>query len=296
MAKKKTNYWLLGIGVASAIIAIFVFIGLIGYAFSEFSLTSQVAHITISGPIMTQGSTDLFGSPTSASSEKVVEKIQSISESGNYDAIIFQINSPGGSGVASDEIATAIKDADIPTVAYIREVGASGAYWIASATDHIIANRMSTVGSIGVIASYLEFSGLLDDYNVTYQRFVAGENKDFGVPFREPTESERAQFQELLDEMHELFISEVAQNRKMDVQQIRNLADGSIYSGSQAYRNGLVDQIGGREQAIAYIETRLETEVTVVDLVDEPSFLDALAGYFKPTSLFFQRQTPIIFT
>ena len=85
-------------------------------------------------------------------------------ENKDIKAIVLEINSPGGSAVASDEIASAVKKSNKPTVAVIREAGASGGYWIASSTDHIIANRMSITGSIGVISSYLEFSGLIEKY------------------------------------------------------------------------------------------------------------------------------------
>src|SRR3990167_6506295 len=134
--------------------------------FSESIESGNVALIKIYGPITTTDSGSFASSATS--STDIVELIEKAEKNDEIKAIVFEINSPGGSPVASDEIGRAVKDAQKPTVAWIREVGASGGYWIASASDHIIANRMSLTGSIGVIGSYLEFAELLDRYNVTY--------------------------------------------------------------------------------------------------------------------------------
>lgn len=243
---------------------------------STASSSGNVAIIPITGTILTSGSP--WDSSITVSSN-TVELIEEVSSDSSIKAVIFEINSPGGSGVASDEIATAIKNINKPSVAYIREVGASGSYWVASATDYIFANKFSTVGSIGVIASYLEFSGLLQDYNVTYQRFVAGDNKDFGSPFREPTNQERQQFQELLDSLHSIFITEVAQNRNLSVDYVSTLADGSIFTGLNAVENKLVDEIGGKSEAIAYLEEELNIKAKPVYYGREASLFDFLGGF-----------------
>ena len=119
----------------------------------------NVALIRIRGPIMVDKSSD-FISQSHASSENIIRLIDEADENPSIKAFIFDINSPGGSAVASDEIASRIKKLDKPTIALIREIGASGGYWIASSADVIVANKMSITGSIGVISSYLEFSGL----------------------------------------------------------------------------------------------------------------------------------------
>ncbi len=248
------------------------------------SSTGNVAHIQINGMILTQTQASLFGGTSDTSSTELVQRLTQIQNDKNIKGVIFEINSPGGSGVASDEIAQAIAKLDKPTVSYVREVGASGAYWVASATDRIYVNRLSTVGSIGVIASYLEFSGFLDRYNITYQRFVAGENKDFGSPFSEVTPQQRAYFENLLDELHEIFIAEVAQGRGMTVEEIRPLADGSIFTGNRAVQIGLADEIGGKEQAIEYMEQVLGSDIKLVTYTRRQSFFDVLAGYTTKNS------------
>ncbi|MFT4312243.1 MAG: signal peptide peptidase SppA [Candidatus Woesearchaeota archaeon] len=292
----------IGIGLVLLLFVFFFFIvALFVSVTSSFSSDGasgrgNVALIRIDGPIMTQSQQNLFGSSGIVSSERVVKRLDSLARDSSIEAIMIEINSPGGSGVATDEIAQAIRAIDKPTVAYIREVGASGSYWVASSTDYVIANRMSTVGSIGVIASYLDFSGFIENYNVTYQRFVSGESKDFGSPFRSPTEQEQEQFQILLDQMHDIFVTEVAQNRNLSVEHVRELADGSIFSGLQASQNGLVDQLGGRAQAQEYLENRLNKRVSVVEYSDAPTFFDILFGYMRqPMTLTFF-QSPVIFT
>ena len=132
------------------------------------SLSGNIALIPIHGVILgTEDSQSFFETVTS--SLDTVELIEKADKNPNIKAMIFEINSPGGSAVASQEIADAVKKTNKTTVAWVREVGASGAYWIASSANHVVANRASITGSIGVIASYLEFPGLLGKYNVTYQ-------------------------------------------------------------------------------------------------------------------------------
>lgn len=246
-----------------------------------FSGTGNVAHITISGTILTQTQSDIFGTSSDTSSTKIVKQLERIKNDKAISGVIFEINSPGGSGVASDEISQAIKQLNKPTVSYIREVGASGSYWVASATDYIYANRFSTIGSIGVIASYLDFSEFIERYNVSYQRFVAGDTKDFGSPFREPTIEEEARFQEILDQLHDIFIQEVADGRNMSVSQIQPLADGGIYTGFESVENGLIDGIGGKQEAIDYMETELNQTIKLVQFSEAKSLLDALAGVIQ---------------
>ena len=240
--------------------------------------TGNVAFIQINGMILTQAQANLFGTTRDTSSTELVKRLEQIRDDASIKGIIFEINSPGGSGVASDEIAQAIAQVEKPTVSYIREVGASGAYWIAASTDKIYVNRLSTVGSIGVIASYLDFSQFLERYNVTYQRFVAGENKDFGSPFAEVTPEQRAHFESLLTELHEIFIQEVADGRNMSVAQIRPYADGSIFTGNRAVQIGLADDIGGKNEAMEHMQEVLDQQVRLVTYTKRQSFFDVLLG------------------
>ena len=237
---------------------------------------ANVAIIPIKGPIYGDADSGAFSSVTG--SQDIIEQLDKAADNPSIKAIILEINSPGGSAVASEEIALKVASLNKTTVAWIREVGASGAYWIASATNHIVANRMSVTGSIGVISSYLEFAGFIERYNVTYQRLVAGERKDMGVPFRELPDDERAILQEKLNIIHGYFIDAVAENRGLDRAKVKNIADGSFFLGSEALGFGLVDELGGRNEAMAYIENTLNITAKAAVYQKKISFLEALAG------------------
>jgi protease IV len=241
---------------------------------------SNVVIIPVKGIIV---SSDPGGFMTDfVSSSKIIDKIEKAEKDLTVDAVLFEINSPGGSAVASDEIGQAIKklskETNKTTVAWIREVGASGGYWIASNTDYIIANKMSFTGSIGVIASYLEFSGLLDQHDVTYQRMVAGEHKDMGSPFRKLTNEEEDIFQEQLNQIHKYFIDEVAINRDLTEKEVKEFADGSGILGIKAFELGLVDELGGKEEAKEYLEKKLNAEVNFIEYEESTSLFDILTG------------------
>ncbi len=243
----------------------------------------NVALIPIEGIITGDGS-GYLGKDT-ISSQDLVDFIEEADENTQIEVILLEINSPGGSAVASDEIASAVKRAHKPVVAVIREMGASGGYWIASTADHIIANRMSITGSIGVISSYLEFSGLMEKYGVDYERLVAGEYKDVGMPFRKLEPDERALLQAKLNRIHTFFIQEVAANRNLSEETVREIATGEFYLGVEALPLGLVDQLGNRATAEEYI-----TETYGLDSIDyvvyqrQGGLFDMLAGVFADFS------------
>ncbi|MBI3027235.1 signal peptide peptidase SppA [Candidatus Woesearchaeota archaeon] len=249
------------------------------------SLSGNVAEIPIEGIIIgTEDSESFFESATT--SLDTVELIEKADKNPHIKAIILKISSPGGSAVASEEIADAVKKANKTTVAWIREAGASGAYWIASAADYIVANRASVTGSIGVIASYLEFPELLERYNVTYRRLVSGRYKDIGSPFKEMTEEEKAIFQQNLDVIRDYFVSEVAKNRDMSKKDVERAANGLFYLGAQAKDLGLVDELGGKEEAIAYIEKKEGITADVVEYKKEKTLLEILSKVLSRQSFF----------
>ncbi|MBI4454016.1 signal peptide peptidase SppA [Candidatus Woesearchaeota archaeon] len=245
----------------------------------EITEGANVALISINGPIVVGDHESAFSSDYVTSTE-IITFIEDAEKNDNIKAVIFEINSPGGSAVASDEIGQAIKElretTNKTTVSWIREVGASGAYWVASNTDYIVANKMSMTGSIGVIASYLEFSGLLDKYNITYESLSAGKYKEMGSPFKELSEEERDIFIEELKQIHQYFIEEVANNRKLTKKQVEEFADGRVFLGEKAKTLGLIDEIGGKKEALKYIETKLNITAEIVEYKESVSFLQLL--------------------
>lgn len=249
------------------------------------SLSGNVALISIDGVISgSKDTSSIFEKGTS--SLDAVELIERADKNPNIKAILLEINSPGGSAVASEEIANAIKKTNKTKVSWIREEGASGAYWVASSTDYIVANRLSITGSIGVIASYLEFPGLLENYNVTYRRLVAGKYKDIGSPFKEMTQEEKVVFQQVLDEIRDYFVSEVAKNRKMGRKDIDKAANGLFYTGSQAKELGLVDELGSKYEAIRYIEQKENIKAEIVEYKKEKTIFDVLSNVMSEQSFF----------
>jgi protease-4 len=289
--KKQTNKWgvvitvLIALGLLSFLLAgiIKLFVGV-----DSISSSGNVALIPIKGMIVPDGDVSAFGSSV-ASSTKIVKSIERAAKNPSIKAVIFEINSGGGTPVASDEIASAIKLLNKTTVAWIREVGASGAYWIASACDIIVANRMSITGSFGVRGSYLEFSGLLHDYNITYQRLVGGKYKDMGSPFRRMTEEEEDILQGLLDTTHDYFIEEIAANRNLPKKRVRSLAEGQIFLGSQAKEFGLVDYLGGKQEVIELIENKLNITTNIVEYKEKKTLFGLLSQVLNEQSFFIGR-------
>jgi len=239
-----------------------------------------------------------------AKSQSIITRLEKAEENDDIKAIILEINSPGGTPVATDEIATAVKKINKTTVAVIRETGASGAFWIATAADRVFANRMSITGSIGVQASRLEFTGLLVDYNVTYRKLTAGRLKDAGSRFRDMTIEEQGLYQDMLDNLHTEFIKAVAENRNLPEDFVRNLATGFVYLGSEAKEHGLVDELGNKDDAIKYIEETLNIEAETIYYKERKGFFDQLTsvtanGFYNIGKGFgstFTQETQISFT
>lgn len=235
-------------------------------------ILGNVALIHINGVITAEEQGGMFTEQTASSSD-IVGYIQKADENPSIKAILLEINSPGGSPVGSKEVQDALRKTNKTTVAYIREIGTSGAYWIASASDVIVADPLSITGSIGVYSSYLEFSGLMQKYNVTYQRLVAGKYKDIGVPYKQLSDEEEGILQDKINKMHTFFIESVAENRKMEKEKITSLATGEFYLGEEAKENGLIDVLGNEQTAIDILKEKLNT--TKIEL----------AEYKKPRTL-----------
>lgn len=274
--------------ILSALVSLFFFLIFIMFFASFFSSTSEfqipngnIVLVPLNGVITTGTEiTSVFDSG-GVSSTKVVKLLEKIKEVQEVQGVILEINSPGGSPVASAEIGQAIKDLDKPVVAVIRETGASGGYWIASATDKIYAHPMSITGSIGVVASRLAFPGLLQDYNITYQRLIAGKYKDAGSPYKEMTKEEEKLFQRILDTTYDAFVKEVSENRKLPIEKVKELATGFVYLGVEAKELGLIDELGGRKEAISYLEKELNITASIAEIKGQPGLFGALGASFK---------------
>ena len=188
------------------------------------------------------------------SPKDVVEQLRKYADDSSVKAIIIHVNSPGGGAAASEEIyQEVLRIRDVKKkriVASIETVGASGAYYVSSATNKIFADNASIVGSIGVIAEWYNYEELLKWAKLRAIVLKAGEFKDTGSPVREMTPAERAYMQGLIDNMHGQFIQSVATGRRMKVEEIRPLADGKVWTGEQARPLKLIDQVGDFRAAV----------------------------------------------
>lgn len=265
---------LLGLSIIGSILAATILL----FGGSDSTLGANVAIIPVEGVLMAGYDQAFNGVTTSDQMLKLIDKAE---KDKDIKAVIFRINSPGGSAVASDEIATAIKRMGKPSVAVIREVGASGAYWVATATDHVIANRMSVTGSIGVIGSYVSFGRFLEHWNVTYNQLISGDMKDIGTPYRELDDDEKAYLQEKLDKIHWFFTDAVATNRNKTFEAVEEIADGRWFLGYEAKDLGLIDQLGGEQEALDWINATLKIEPVTTTYEQKTSLLQLLAGLKK---------------
>ena len=184
----------------------------------------------------------------------VVEQLRKYADDSSIKAIVLHVNSPGGGAAASEEIyreVLRIRDQKKKRiVASIETVGASGAYYVSSATNKIFADDASIVGSIGVIAQWVNYEELMKWAKLKDITIKAGEFKDVGSPTRDLTPVERAYLQGLIDDMHVQFIHSVANGRHMKDDDVRVLANGKVWTGEQAVPLKLVDQIGDFRAAI----------------------------------------------
>jgi protease-4 len=181
-----------------------------------------------------------------ADGKDAMEDIVKFKEDDGIRGVIVRINSPGGSVGPSQEIYHELKKLAAKKKVYISasSVCASGGYYIASAGEKIYANPSTITGSIGVIMEQVVAEELLKKIGIQPNTLKAGKFKDVGSPFRKMKDDERAYFQQILDSIHEQFIKDVAEGRKMPFEQVKKLSDGRIYTGTQAKELGLVDGIG----------------------------------------------------
>ncbi len=200
----------------------------------------------------------LVDAPLVVTPEMVESFLTAAEEEPDIQAVLLEINSPGGTPVASERIAKRLRSSSLPVVGLIGDVGASGGYMVGAATDYLLASAMSDVGSIGVNMSYVEQSQKNEEEGLTYVQLTTGKFKDAGSPDRPITDEERELFQRDLDIVHNAFIDLVANYRSLERDKVVALADGSTMTGSRALENDLIDEIGGREEAKSVLATILE--------------------------------------
>lgn len=247
--EKNTKIIFAIVGILLAFFLIFILVSVfIGYTSLEsgnIGLGDTIAVIPIYGEI-TYGSSDSYYT----NPDEIKSLIKEANEDSSISAIVLDVNSPGGTPVASEEIMQAIKESEKPVVSWISDSGTSGAYLASSASDKIVASPSSWVGSIGVILQLSDLSEMYKKMGINKYSLKAGQYKDMGADYRNLTADEKKMLQTMVDEEYSYFISLVANNRNLTTDYVKNIAEGKIYTGRQALKLKLVDSLGGKDKAI----------------------------------------------
>jgi len=230
----RTIFWVLGAGLG------IMFLLNVFFPDLDLSTEDRIALIRIEGVIL--------------DSQTTVGELKRFSENPSVKAIVLRIDSPGGGVVPSQEIHDAVKrvrtKSNKAVIASMGSVAASGGYYIAAATDRIVANPGTLTGSIGVIMETANVEGLLQKIGVEGVVIKSGKYKDVGSPLRKMSEEERGLLQTVMDDVHKQFIDAVAEGRAIELPDAQALADGRIFTGRQAKEAKLVDELGDLDAAI----------------------------------------------
>ncbi|MCL6580546.1 MAG: signal peptide peptidase SppA [Firmicutes bacterium] len=213
-----------------------------------------IAVVNLEGPLVAgSGTSASLLDPATSSADAICAILSDIREDPGVAAVVLRVNSEGSTVAAAQEVADEllrVREAGKVVVTSLGDIGASGAYWIACATDHIVANPGTITGSIGVIWEFANYAELYRKLGLRYTTFTSGPYKDMGNPSRDLTAEERRMVEEMIADMYEQFVQAVVQGRNMSRQAVLKLADGRVFTGSQAYELGLVDSLGGLGRAV----------------------------------------------
>ena len=242
-------------------------------------------------------------------SKDILNLIKRFREDDDIKSIVIRIDSPGGVIGPSQEIYREIRKTtpEKIIIASMGSIAASGGYYIAAATNGIVANPGTITGSIGVIMAYTNFRAILDKIGMVPVVIKSGPLKDMGSPTKDMSKEEKEVLQAFVDQAHRQFVTAIAEGRKMDIDHVKSLADGRIYTGEEAVKQGLVDRLGNFEDAIEWagqlggIQGRVSTvykkkekfsflkyimESTLHDLVNRMTRQDIFGGYlYSPESI-----------
>lgn len=254
--KPKQSYWWIPVSLAIGclpwlLLGFIMIIGLVAAGGGGEPMGKHVALIRVSGVITGGGSShDFFGGSTSGS-EDIIYQLERARKNDRAKAIVIRVDSPGGSAAASEEVWDEIMRVrrSKPVYTSMGDVAASGGYYIACACDRIYADHNTLTGSIGVIFSLADMSELYRKIGYRPEVVKSGKYKDIGSAARPLTADERVLLQNIINDVYNKFIDSVAEGRRMKPEQIKPIADGRLFTGSQAVKLKLVDEIGGLRAA-----------------------------------------------
>jgi protease-4 len=225
----------------------------------DFGESCNVGGVEVRGEIVTYVTVNKMDDDF-ASSEYIYSVLDDYKNDDDIKVIVVEIDSYGGLPVAAEEIATKIKRIEKPVLVLVRESALSAGYWIASAGDRIFASKLSDIGSIGVTMSYLDSSVINERQGYTWNDLSTGQFKDAGTRQKPLTAEEKEIFKRDLEIIHEEFIRTISENRKIPMEAVRALADGSSVLGEMAIEKGLIDEIGSFYEIDEYIKKNFGIE------------------------------------
>ncbi|MBU0584520.1 MAG: signal peptide peptidase SppA [Alphaproteobacteria bacterium] len=200
--------------------------------------------------------------------DELLERLEKIRKEPAVKGVILAVDSPGGTTAGGEAIFDAVRllAAEKPVVAQVGTLAASAGYMIASATDHIVARKSSIIGSIGVLVQFPDVTGLMEKVGIKLEEVKSSPLKAEPSPFNATTEPERAMLRAMILDSYDWFKGLVAERRPLSAAEVALLADGSVFTGRQALKNKLVDELGGESAAIGWLETKgVDAELKVIE-------------------------------
>jgi len=260
---------------------------------------AKVGIIQMKGLILSTGPEDLFSTSTLITPGEVKRWLREILKDDQVKALVIELDSPGGSPVAADEIYKAIRafrGSGRSVVVVMGDTATSGAYYIAAAADKIFANAATLTGSIGVISEITNIEELLKKVGIDIEVYKSGKFKDISSFSRGRTEEEKRLIQEYLDTAYDLFVSRVVEGRGLDKDTVKDLSQGQIYSGKRALELGLIDGLGSAEEGVEEAKKLQNLEEVKIVRYRTQTGLDLLLGKIEtalnPVSALLARFTP----
>jgi signal peptide peptidase SppA len=228
----------------------------------------NVYGINLHGEIVTYNSNDAYNEQydviyDQTSADDVIWAVNEAQDNDKIKAIVVEIDSYGGSGVAGEEIMTVFKQSKKPVMAFIRNAGVSAAYLAATGAETIFASNFSDIGSIGVTMSYLQEAEKNEKEGLSYIDLSSGAYKDTGNPGRILSEDEKQLLMRDIKISHEYFVKLVSENRNLNIEKVRKLADGSSLMGEAALKNGLIDKIGIYPDVVNFLTEKIGTPAEI---------------------------------
>lgn len=283
------NYrWLVVVIVVLALVSAVILLARPGEKSATSGTENRVVVIYLQGSIEDEsGGMSLSGGRITP--RYVEEQLQKAEEDGKIKAAVLRVNSPGGSVAASQQIAAHIEAFSKPLVISMGDMAASGGYYISAPAEGIVAQRGTLTGSIGVLSQVMDMGGLYEKMGIKVETIKSGRYKD--MLSRELTAEERELMQALSDDIYDQFISDVAAGREMDQEKVRELATGQVYTGTQALELGLVDRLGGIDEAVKWAGELAGVEDPEKFEFPPPSFLEQVSGLGVKAAILAERAT-----